>query len=423
MRTDRDLVLEPPLKQPPVGESFIDPMFGTVIRRITDAAKAGAAFCQVRYATVSPVNADNSLILIEYGGRPALHDASGQFLENLPSMFEPSWSSSRPELLFHCRENALVGYDVKALKERIIQRFSEYIPVDSLGRYGLRSMGEGDILDDRWALAGTRPDGSQDIFLCDAKTGKRGKVLNTTAGFNNIYATPAGNVLVQWDKPGAERFNGIEMFTSDMEFLRQVAPTGGHMDVGRLADGSDVLIRATNNDNVAGVGLISLAFTFRRQLLTTDWSLATQTFCPDVPGWAIVSAYRPDAKQSWAPYTNEILYVKMDGTRVQRLCHHRSHWNGNESDNYNWTPRATGSRDGSKVLFNSNWGRSDPFYSDVYMIDLAPAKPSQTLPQALPGTWSPISTSGLKEGQEWIWYFKLVNGQIVFLGSYDRKDI
>ena len=97
--------------------------------------------------------------------------------------------------------------------------------------------------------------------------------------------------------------------------------------------------------------------------------------------WFFVSTYAPDdpaPDSGWAPDTNEILKVWVDGSRIERLAHHRSRpWN-----DYNYEPRAASSRDGARLLYSSNFNLqslagADNDYSDVYMIgsDVAPPPP------------------------------------------------
>jgi hypothetical protein len=77
------------------------------------------------------------------------------------------------------------------------------------------------------------------------------------------------------------------------------------------------------------------------------------------PGWAYVTYghYEPN----WPPYWSEVVAVKLDGTRVERIAHLHSTYFGNESE-----PHAVPSRDGERVVFASDWGEgSNPIQSYV----------------------------------------------------------
>lgn len=61
--------------------------------------------------------------------------------------------------------------------------------------------------------------------------------------------------------------------------------------------------------------------------------------------------------------------MKVDGTEVRRLAHHRSR----RVNDYWYQPRAAIARDASAVVFDSNFGDDPPAfpdYTDTYLIDL-----------------------------------------------------
>jgi hypothetical protein len=69
----------------------------------------------------------------------------------------------------------------------------------------------------------------------------------------------------------------------------------------------------------------------------------------------------------WAPYTNEILMVRLDGSETRRLAHHRSR----PFNTYNYQPRASASRDGTRLLFAANYGfppNAYTSYVDAYIM-------------------------------------------------------
>jgi hypothetical protein len=107
-------------------------------------------------------------------------------------------------------------------------------------------------------------------------------------------------------------------------------------------------------------------------LLSLDWSLAVHVSAPDSEGWALVSTYAPGDPRpddGWKAYTNEILQVKLDGSEIRRLAHHRSR----PFNDYWWTPRASTSWDGSRIVYTSDHGLQAILghprdYTDVYLI-------------------------------------------------------
>src|SRR5581483_663082 len=105
-------------------------------------------------------------------------------------------------------------------------------------------------------------------------------------------------------------------------------------------------------------------------LLQLDWSLAVHISGGD-GGWAEVETYAPGDPDpaNFPPYADELLRVKLDGSVVERVAHHRSRpFNG-----YNWTPKASLSRDNTRIVYGSNYGLQGQLgypteYSDAYMI-------------------------------------------------------
>src|SRR5688572_19387781 len=82
------------VEKPKVGESFIDPVFGSRITRISDAEAHGEPSIATEYPTVSPWNADYSRLLLVHHDHFGLYDENGKFIHSLliPADAEPRWS-------------------------------------------------------------------------------------------------------------------------------------------------------------------------------------------------------------------------------------------------------------------------------------------------------------------------------------------
>ncbi len=71
----------------------------------------------------------------------------------------------------------------------------------------------------------------------------------------------------------------------------------------------------------------------------------------------------------WAPYFEELVLVKVDGSQIYRLGYTWSR----SAENYWAVPRASISRDGKYLVFDSNFDISNTGsaqYSDVYLIKI-----------------------------------------------------
>ena len=391
---------------PLVGGSYADPVFGTAIRRITDAASTAnpdggnLIFITGEYSTMSPFNLDNSRILVQYNsGYNALLDSSGSFLGVLPaainSSSEPRWSRSDPNLLYYHVGNQLKQHNISTGATSVVHTFSTYSTITGNG--------ESDISHDgnHFVFAG---DG-RFVFVYELSTDTIGPVLDTGGrGFDSLYLTPNNNVTISWHQPGTSRYTGIELFDRNLNFQRQVAHAGGHMDVTRDTNGDEVLVWTNSADASPlpgcnnGLVKIRLADAQQTCLLSLDWSLAVHVSGTDDSGWVFVETYAPSdpdpLSSGWRPYTNEILQIKLDGTEVRRLAHHRSR----PFNSYNWTPRLSASRDGSRLIYNSNYGLQGILdypseYSDVYLVLLSgTTNPTGSAPS--------LTTSSLPSGTQ-----------------------
>ena len=367
--------------QPPaVGGSYTEPVFGTSIKRISNAlatpnldSGGNLIFITDEYSTMSPFNMDNSKILLVHQSYYALYDGSGNFLKALPfeinTTSEPRWSHTDPNVLYYHYINQLKQYNVSTGATAVVHIFSEYSSITGKGESDISYDGNHFVLvgDNRF------------VFVYEISTNTKGPAFDTGGrGFDSVYITPNNNVTISWLQAGTNRYNGIELFDRNMIFLRQVAHVGGHMDVTLDTDGSEVLVWTNSNDAQPipncqnGFVKIKLATGQQTCLLQLDWSLAVHVSGTGNNGWVFVETYNPSdinpGSSSWVAYTNEILQIKLDGTEVRRLLHHRSR----PFNSYNYQPHVSVSRDGTRFLYNGNYGLQATLgytseYSDVYL--------------------------------------------------------
>src|SRR5262245_43658760 len=201
--------------QPPAkGGSYTDPVFGTAIKRISDAmhttnAATGGTVGMIshEYASMSPFNIDNTRLLLGHSSYFALYDGAGNFLRNLwpnPCLVgasEPRWSKSDPDVLFYIVGNKLMKYNVATSINSTLHTFNEYSAISGKG--------ESDISDDgdHFVFAGD----SRYVFVYEISTDRKLGVLDAGSGkFDDIYITPRNNVIVGYYATGTARFNGME---------------------------------------------------------------------------------------------------------------------------------------------------------------------------------------------------------------------
>ena len=144
-----------------------------------------------------------------------------------------------------------------------------------------------------------------------------------------------------------------------------------------------------------GIVKIRLANATQTCLAQLDWSLAVHISAPDGNGSVFVDTEAPANPEpnggGWVAYTDEILQVKLDGSGVTRLAHHRSR----PVSSYLWQPKLSTSRDGTRLLYASNFDLpsmqgSTVDYADTYLIVLGASVPP---PAVQPVTTTPVTSS------------------------------
>jgi hypothetical protein len=371
--------------QPPAnGGSYTDAVFGTAIKRISDAmhttaADRGGAVTLIaqEYSTMSPFNMDNTRLLLQHLSYFAVYDGAGNFLKDLyqygiNTSSEPRWSRTDPNEFYYVAGNSLKKFNVGTNFTTTVHTFSEYSSISG--------MGESDISFDGkyFVLAGNR----RYVFLYDLTTDTKSAVFDpgTSGLFDNLYITPDNNVIIGWYASGSNRYNGVELYDKNLTFQRQLTHAMGHMDVTRDTTGDEIMLWANGADPQlqvrcdAGVTKIRLADARQTCVWTGEWSLAIHISATDNNGWFFVDTYNPKdvmPPNGWVAYTDEILQIKTDGTEVRRIAHHRSR----PLNSYTYQPKASVSRDGSRLVYTSNHGLQAQLgypteYTDTYLVDL-----------------------------------------------------
>jgi hypothetical protein len=400
--------------QPPAtGGTYLDPVFGSTIRRISNAlgtpnADGGGNLTWIagEYPTASPFNSDNSRIILVHQSYFGLYDGTGFYMRDLPleinASSEPRWSRRNNSTIYYVHGNQFKTYDISSGETNVVHTFSEYSAI--------RGMGESDISfdGDHFVFAG---DGRY-VFVYQISTGTKYHVLDTGgAGLDSVYITPKNNVILSWIRSGTVRSSGQELFDTNMTFLRQVGSADGHKDVTLDTNGDEVLVWTNSNDPqpICNNGIVKIRLADGQQtcLASLDWSLAVHISAPDNSGFVYVETYAPSnptASSGWVAYTNELLKIKLDGSQVLRLAHHRSR--PFQTNTYNWQPKMSASRDGSRVVYGSDYdmqaigGYADQ-YSDVYLIvvDSTPTTTPAPAPTPVPAP-APATTTTVRYQQD-----------------------
>ena len=402
--TDPDMIVTPaPLPLQPVGTPFVDPVFGTTLRRVSNTSASGGFETHI-YSQLQAFSADNAYLLLDGSAGFVVRRVSDLSLVAGLDTSEwnvPRWHPTRSHTLIHFDSNAdtvirLQFTDVDTLVTTTVFTFPaqyERIRVNQ----SFDEVSE----DGRW-LAGmvSRDDGVQVIFALDLQN----LTLGAQVPIPGLYAgpcesgpqwpeaepdwigvSPLGNYLVvQWARDGTARCSGLETFDLQTgDFIGRVYDGHQHGDLGVDSDGTteffmtfEMAAPPPDNDRPAlGVrtlpGTSSVSAPAYVQVL--DWGNGEHISCRGPNGVCLVTASTWDIN-GWNPFEGELFLQYTDG-RVLRLVHHRS------SDCGYWVqPRASISRDGRYVVFASDWGQETGTDScgsgnslgggDPYIIDL-----------------------------------------------------
>lgn len=367
---------------PAAGESYVDPVFGTTIQRVTDATQLSEPAIVPEYSQTSAFNVDDTYMVLYWAVDGAFHlyDGSGNYVRWLPvagGLAEPRWSRSSPDHLYFHSGNRIERLDVNTGSVQTVETFSQYGSI-TFGR------GQGDLSDnERIVVVGD----NRYVGIYDLATRTRFGVLDLYGhSFDAAAISKDGNSFVVLFHSGGTRWSGIEQFGLDGNFMAQLQNAPAHFAMGRDIDGSAVMYitnAPTNPQQPAGcdngVVKISLDGTASRTcLLALDWGMGKHLSAHGGDGWVYVSTYQPTAepvaaepgvsdRTKWLPYTNEIFRVRGDGSEVERLAHHRS-----SLTTYYRQPHATISISGRKLLYGSDFhldGQHEQ-YADAYLIHL-----------------------------------------------------
>ena len=396
--------------QPPaVGVSYVDPVFGSRVTRISNAMGTANAdgsggyltWITDEYPTMTPFNSDNSKIILIHQSYFGLYGGTGVYLRDLPleitSSSEPRWSRANNHTIYYVHGNQFKTYDISSDATSIVHTFSEYTAISGMGESDISYDG------DHFVFAGS----GRYVFVYQISTDTKGSAFDTGGiEFDSVYITPKNNVIVSWIQSGTARSTGQELFDTNMNFLRQVGDADGHKDVTLDTNGNEVLVWTNSNDPkpICNNGIVKITLASGQQtcLASFDWSLAVHISAPDNSGFVYVETYAPSnptPPSGWMAYTNELLQIKLDGSQILRLAHHRSR--PFEANTYNWQPKMSTSRDGSRVVYGSDYDLQtiDGYavqYSDVYLILVgspATSTPPPVAPPAPTSTPAPAPTT------------------------------
>ena len=213
-----------------------------------------------------------------------------------------------------------------------------------------------------------------------------------SANWNNLSATPKGDgVLVQWKSIGSGINQGIEWLSSDLTMTKHVTNAVSHYDEGLDASGNEMVVTNCgqsgsastntctevsqnpstpfiagyylNGSGPTGASLNLYPSSYPHLTYTVHISCRNQY---QRPGWCYISDFQNNP--SFPVGYEQIYALKLDGSKTVEVfgVDHGSYDSCFTCNEY--TARAVPSRDGSKVIFTSDWGAGTSAPSYDYIV-------------------------------------------------------
>ncbi len=355
---DTDLVVthEPTTPLPPYLAAVPDLTFGTEITRITDQAIFTAEDIPRpwhHYAKNQPWNSDGTRIILD-GWPSALLDGSNYAL--IKSVRPPNehhtWANTDPQIVYGVQTPVdFVAYNVDTDESTVLRSFGQFDEI-SYGSY------EGNMsADDRYVALMGRSDGEVSIFVYDLQSDSVSPMLDGQGVWpNNVAMSQSGDyVLVQWGVTGSGEFEGISVHDgTTLAFLRHVSNLGGaHADYCYDTNGDEVMVVTSSYSSA--LEMVRLSDGSTTELLSKDQiDFDIHVSCRNLarPGWAYVSHFHRECCRETKPNANTLFAVRLDGSGTVEIFGHQHQ---SDIEDYDRAAFGVPSRDGTRVMFRSDW--------------------------------------------------------------------
>ncbi|HTC96066.1 MAG TPA: hypothetical protein VK699_21670 [Terriglobales bacterium] len=379
---------------PPVeGQSYVDPQYGCTVTRLTNSMQDSPLVPRHHYySTLTPFNANSSQIMVFLdSGSNEIRDLRGDIVVSTASMpgsntgVEP-WDPKNPSVFYYLNGNQFLKGTVsgETVSSTVLHTFSGFSQVNIPD--------EEDLTDDGtkiWLIGNPGNECAGTGILYNLATDTVVSQSLKLTSCHKVQIFPSGKMLCT-NCNG----NNITIYNTDgTVYWNPPYSQSAHAEVGTDLRGREVLISTAN-----GTTSLNACADAWSSLTVVDINAKTPVNClisgipawhvsyrDSASGWVALSFFDPNAcpdyscffpqnlistwNNLWAHYSEEVILVKIDGSAIQRLVHHRS-----RSAEYYWAQsHAAISRDGRFILFDSNMGISNSGftspnqYSDVYL--------------------------------------------------------
>lgn len=336
------------------------PGLETSITRVTDSAVFGGARRVYRhfYSKRQPWNSTGSLILLAHENTAYLLDGKTfQLTQTFTPWAEPIWSNVDPDILYGVTSSpgGLIEYRVSTRTWRVLQSFPEWTGA-------LIGVGEGNLSDDsRYVpLVGVTQTGV-DVLVYDipnrrivSRKAFPGPIV-LGVDIDWVGMSPSGRYVVVCLN-GATRAHDV-YDSQTMTLVRRLTPGSvSHGDLGYDSAGNEVLVTQAGSTAISSIRLSDGVV--RQELSATQMASNQHISCRNNkrPGWCYVSTYSDTYGFEKYLY-REIFSLKLDGSgKIERFSQSFFATLPVADIQYSRQAHAVPNRDGTQVLFASDWG-------------------------------------------------------------------
>jgi hypothetical protein len=386
-KTDSGVYAEPALPALPAsGGTFRDPVFGSVIMRVTDALTLGGGSCRNAYSYWPTFNSDNTRMYVlcdggyalifpfdpvafQLRGKPFILDAPTPGGQSIFSE-DAIWSTTNPDILFFHSDDTLYSYNVSLRSYTELVSFRTQMNGESIRQISVST--------DNNTFAFHRVNSNYSVVgysVWAADTKRLLHVKNTDV--NEVRIDKTGRYLIVFPEDCGQHFTMsiVDVLDGTTTNIVDGSPdyAPGHLDMGR----GSVMAHDRWNNQTTFRSLANPHNFVGIHPMYNQWDVSSHlSMLADDERWGLKSNYAwGETAHTPGAFRDEIFQMATDGSQqVKRWAHHRSivvgYWD---------TPRANISHDSKFIAFTSNWGNSGR--QDLFLIKTSGASAWPTLPK------------------------------------------
>lgn len=392
---------------PRAGEGFVDPVFGSTIKRLTN--EMGQHSESEIYSKNGYFNANGTLVHHRApGSHNIISTSTGQVVRAAVAFnYDSSFAPDDPDAWYYFAfgDTTLYKYSVATGNRTVVKTFPGALAslggsvdwIDRSGRYMVVNIG-----------------GATRVYDKQSDTLYAGSIPSTYGsggGWRGI--SPDGNYVITSTPSVSSHSWKIDHASKSVSTTPVLFWTlcGGHGDVVSATNGKTYYVtfdcNSTGSIYAVDVSLPQSASNVTQQLSQnrkliqlSSWSDVDGHFSRVSKGtlqdWVYGSVESGDdgfssTTSSWRAYKQEIVMMNVLTGEVRRLAHHRSR---GLSSSYYAQPRVSSTWDGSVVVWTSNFGYSSTGYADLYAVNVAGGTTPTPEPAPAPSpTPAPLAVS------------------------------